>query len=749
MAYDIGTARGVIEMEYNGRGVDQAEEDLTNLEKGGKRAGVSLNQAANAAGAAGLVIAGGLAVAVNAAANFEQRMSAVKAVSGANADEMDRLSAKALQLGKDTAFSATESASAIEELVKAGLSVEDVLNGAADATVALAAAGEVDLPTAAKIASNAMNQFNLNAEDMPRVADLIAGAANASAIDVGEFGESLQQAGAVANLAGVDFEDTATAIALMGNAGIAGSDAGTSLKSMLSRLQPVPKKQKEEMERLGLITKDGSNQFYDAQGNIKSFSEISGVLADSLKGMSKQQKQAALQVLFGSDAIRAAAILANEGSKGFDKMSASLNKVKAADVAATRMDNLTGRMEEMTGSLETVGIAIGTALLPVAEAVVGVVTDLANAFLELDDGTQKWIGIAAAGVAAFLLVFAAVAKVIIFMGRLRMAMIALRATAIPTWLALLGPIALVIAAIAAVVAIIVILWKKSETFRTVVTSVWNAIKTATIATWNAIRGFLTSVFNTIRALVTAAWNRIRSNTQAAWNFIYNVILAPMRAVLAILRGDTQEAFAIMQNAWNMIRNATKAAWNALKAIVMAAIDNVVEDISGLKDRIMGFFSGAKDWLVNAGRDIIQGLIDGIMDMVDDVAGAVGKVTGAIGKFLPGSPVKEGPLKVLNRGYAGKEIVNMMITGIEAMARPLAEAMNDTLTPAAPAGYAAAPGARLAKPKRRGGGGRRKRATLVDGELRLDPSGRAFISGVAIEADDDDDDYDDTLGRMNR
>ena len=176
----------------------------------------------------GAVAAGGFGLAVNAAAGFEQRLSGIKAVSGATEAQMAAISDKALQLGADTKFSASEAAQAIEELVKAGISVDDALNGAADATVNLAAAGEIELPRAAEIAANAMSVFNLQASEMPHVADLIAGAANASAIDVEQFAQSLQQSGAAANLAGLSFDDLSVGIAAMGNAGIKGSDAGVA-----------------------------------------------------------------------------------------------------------------------------------------------------------------------------------------------------------------------------------------------------------------------------------------------------------------------------------------------------------------------------------------------------------------------------------------------------------------------------------------------------------------------------------------
>lgn len=670
MAYDIGTARGVIEMEYNGRGIDQAQSDLQNLEGSGNRANDTLRNVSRTAGGMSIAMAGGLAVAVNSAANFEQRLSAIEAVSGATGAEMDKISDKALQLGKDTAFSATESASAMEELVKAGLTVDEVLNGAADATVALAAAGEIDLPAAATIASNAMNQFNLGAKDMPKVADAIAGAANASAIDVGQFGESLQQVGAVANLAGIDFEDTATAIALMGNAGITGSDAGTSLKSMLMRLQPVTKKQKELMNELGITTKDGANAFYDAQGNTKSLGQISGVLSKSLEGMTKKQKQATLQTLFGSDAIRAAAIMADNGKKGFDKMNKSLGNTTAAEVAATRMDNMKGRLEELKGSLETAGITIGTALIPVVEVLIAFVTRLANWFLGLSDNTQKWVAFGLLAVTMVLGLIAVVGRIIIFMARLRMALAVLRTSMIVTWLAALGPIGLVIAIIAAVIAIIVLLWKKSETFRNIVIGVWEAIKGAAQKAWDAITG-------AIEAALTIAMNKIRE----------------------------------------------------------------------VKDDITGFFSDAGEWLKDAGKAIIQGVIDGITAMMGSLRDKAGEVLGVLGKLLPGSPVKEGPLKVLNRGYAGKQIVQMVIDGIGDMAGPLADAMDGVIT--VPTGYATPSPGSTAKPRRKRAGGDSRRDRIVDGELRLAPDGRAFITGVAVEADDDDDDFDDTLGRMNR
>lgn len=398
-------------------------------------------------GAAGVAAFG---IAVKAASSFETGLSGIQAVSGATTEQMDKIREAALRIGKDTSFSASEAALAFEELIKAGVSVEDALQGGADAAVSLAAAGGVSLPEAAELAATALNSFGLKANELPKVADAVAGAANASAISVGEFRQSLSQVGAVANLTGVSFRDTAVAIAELGNAGIKGSDAGTSLKTFLTNLIPTTDRQAEEFRRLGLQTfevgkamqvlkdngvkplgsdlptlqgqmkklaaeltgtKEGSakaekeylklaastgvlkNQFFDAEGNIKSFAEVQEILKTATAGMTKEQKLASLELLFGSDALRAAAVFADEGAAGFNRLSAEIAKVSAADVAKTRLDNLSGSVEELKGSFETALITIGSIILPFVRKVVDGMTAIVNVFNNLPTGVQTAIGV--------------------------------------------------------------------------------------------------------------------------------------------------------------------------------------------------------------------------------------------------------------------------------------------------------------------------------------------------------------------
>lgn len=477
--YDLGTARGKVEIDADGAttGFGKATKSQNDFVKSNEKASAALTKSGAVMVGAGLGIAAGFGVAINAAATFEERISGIKAVSGATEAELDKIRKKALQLGADTKYSAAESALAMEELVKAGLSVEDVLNGAAEATVNLAAAGEIELPRAAEIAANAMNAFNLAAKDLPHVADLIAGAANASAISVEEFAMAMQQSSAVASLAGLSFDDLAVAIAAMGNAGIKGSDAGTSLKTFLQNLQPVTQKQIDLFKELGIVTADGTNQFYDQAGSLKPLAEVSQVLQDALAGMTDQQKQMALEVMFGSDAIRAAAVISNEGAAGFDALSASMGKVTAADVAATRMDNLKGSIEQLKGSVETMLIIIGQPLAESLRGWVDKLTELINAFSRLDESQRESIVTILQMASAFLTTLGT------------FLLIAGAAVKMKTAFAALGVIFgsvglvvfLVIAVIVALAAALYVLYQRNETFREAVQNAWEWIRTNVIA----------------------------------------------------------------------------------------------------------------------------------------------------------------------------------------------------------------------------------------------------------------------------
>jgi TP901 family phage tail tape measure protein len=340
--------------------------------------------------------------AVRAGMEFEKTMSGVKAVLAPTGAEFEALGQKALQLGADTAFSASEAASAIEMLAKNGLKATDILGGAADATVYLAAATGTDLSNAANIATDAMADFGISASDMTTAINGISGVTVNSKFNIDDYRLALSQAGGVAGSVGVSFQDFNTTIAAISPLFASGSDAGTSLKTMLLRLIPASDKAEAKMRQLGIITETGANQFFTASGAMKDMDQIAGVLQGAFQGLSEQEKNAALATIFGTDAMRAAVGLANVGTAGFNELAAAIGKVDAKQQAAERMNNFAGALEEASGSLETLQIVIASKVLPFLTALVrSAVVPAINAVTEFAAGTSA-AGQAAAAFGAFV-----------------------------------------------------------------------------------------------------------------------------------------------------------------------------------------------------------------------------------------------------------------------------------------------------------------------------------------------------------
>lgn len=335
--------------------------------------------------ATGSIFAGS---ALRKAIDFEAELSTIQALTGANSDEMARMQSLALKMGASTKYSALGAAQGIEELLKAGLTPATVQAGGLEAALNLATAGGLELAEAAEIMSTALNAFQKDGLSAAKAANILAGTANASATSVEELRYSLAQVSAVASGIGLSFEDTNVALGLFANSGIKGSDAGTSLKTMLSNLQPTTKAQIDLFKKLGLVTSSGANAFYDSAGNIKSLEEISGTLHKSLSNLTSQQRMLALETMFGSDAIRAANILYKEGAKGVKKFRSEMSKVTALDVARKKMDNASGAIEQFKGALETLQIAALTPTLPMLK-------NLANAAA---DAVEKYTPTIAAAV---------------------------------------------------------------------------------------------------------------------------------------------------------------------------------------------------------------------------------------------------------------------------------------------------------------------------------------------------------------
>lgn len=368
---NLGSAYGEIQIGTGG-----AEQNVASLADKLRSTGQAMSLALTAP-LVGLAVTGAMA-----AADFEQSLNTMQVVSGATAEQMQALSDTALQLGADTSFSAGEAAQGMLELAKAGMSTDEVL-ASITGTLDLAAASGMGVAQAAEVSANALNTFGLDASEAGRVADLLAAAANASSVEVTDMAQGMTMAGAVFAANKVPIEDLSTAIALLGNNGIKGSDAGTSLKTMLMRLTAPSTEAAGAMMNLGL-------EVYNADGSMRAFEDVVGQLETATAGLSDQQRNQALTTIFGADAIRAANILITEGSASYAEMKDKVTQVGAAqEVADSKLKGLAGAIEYAKGTIESTLIA---AILPFMDGMSGLIrqgADLIGMFTSLPGPVQN------------------------------------------------------------------------------------------------------------------------------------------------------------------------------------------------------------------------------------------------------------------------------------------------------------------------------------------------------------------------
>jgi TP901 family phage tail tape measure protein len=354
----------------------------------------------------GAAVSVGVGLAIKSYAEFDKAMSEVKAATHASAGDMELLRGAAIKAGADTAYSAREAADAITELSKAGVSTKDILSGGLDGALSLAAAGSLEVADAAELAATAMVQFKLKGDQIPHLADLLAAGAGKAQGSVEDLGAALGQSGLIAASTGLSIEETTGGLAAFASAGLLGSDAGTSFKTMLQSLTPNSAAAATEMEKLGIHA-------YDQQGKFIGLSKFAGNLQDSMKGLSDEQRNASMKIIFGSDAVRAANVLYEQGAKGISDWTARVNDSGyAAATAATKQDNLAGDIEKVGGSLDSVFLKSGSganevlrSLAQSADALLGSIGQIPGPLLQTGLGLTATAGGAALVGGAFLTTF--------------------------------------------------------------------------------------------------------------------------------------------------------------------------------------------------------------------------------------------------------------------------------------------------------------------------------------------------------
>ena len=333
--------------------------------------------------AAGLAVAAFGVAAVKMAADFDRQMSTVQANTGATGAQLDQLRAAAIEAGASTVYSATDSADAINDLGKAGMSVTDILTGGLSGALNLAASDGMAVGDAAEYMANALSMFHLKGSQASQVADTLAAGAGKAVGNVSDFGEALNNCGAQANSFGMNVQETTGVLALFAQNGTIGAEAGTQLNSMLMKLAAPSAEASNTMKELGISA-------YDAQHHFVGMANFAGQLQKAEKGLTDEQRNQANATIFGSYAIKAANYLYEAGESGVNKWTKAVSESGyAAEQAAAKNNNLKGDLENLSGSMESLMISVGEgAQGPLRKMVQGLDT-LVDSFAGLPSGVQQ------------------------------------------------------------------------------------------------------------------------------------------------------------------------------------------------------------------------------------------------------------------------------------------------------------------------------------------------------------------------
>lgn len=365
-------------------------------------------------------IIGAAGAALKVGMDFDAQMSKVSAISGATGEDFDALRQKARDLGSSTKFSATEAAEAMEYMAMAGWKTNDVLAGT-EGVMNLAAASGEDLATTSDIVTDAMTAFGLSADQSNHFADVLAAASSNANTNVGMMGETFKYVASVAGGYGYSIEDTAESIGLMANAGIKSSQAGTALRSIMSRLATDAGASSKSLGALGTLTQNLGVQFYNSDGSMREFNDVIKDAREAWQGLNKEEQANYAKKIAGQNAQSGWLALMNASTEDVNKLHTAIDGASdgmgaAAEMAKTMQDNNKGALTILKSGIEEVALSVNDYLAPYARKAIDFVQKLTDKFNGLSKEQKDMIvkiALIAAAVGPVLIV---VGKVIGFVG---------------------------------------------------------------------------------------------------------------------------------------------------------------------------------------------------------------------------------------------------------------------------------------------------------------------------------------------
>lgn len=599
MSVNVGEAIGYLDLDTSGftKGFKSALQELQAF----KNSASSMRDKVTALGSAmtkagstmtksvTLPLVGLGTAAVATTTKFESAMSKVSAISGATGDDLAALTDKAKEMGAKTKFSASESAEAFQYMAMAGWKTEDMLDGI-DGIMNLAAADGLDLATTSDIVTDALTAFGLSASDSAHFADVLAKASSSANTNVSMLGESFKYVAPVAGSLGYSAEDTAIALGLMANAGIKGSQSGTSLRGALTRLiKPT--------DDAAALMEEYSLSLTNSDGSMKSLGEVMSMLRSNLGDLTEAEQAQVAATLFGQEAMSGMLSIINASDKDFQNLT---DQIYGADGAAkqmadTMLDNLSGQLIILKSSLEGAAIAFGELLLPLIKKITSAIQGLVDWVNNLSD-RQKAIIVTIAGVLAVVgPIFIIGGKIVKLIGSVMGVIKVLKpAIAALNAVMLANPIILIITLIAGLIAALVTLYKKNETFRNFVDETWASIKNVVSTVVNALVTFFTETIP----------NALQSAIDWVKNFAHNIAIFFTETIPEKISQLFDWFTRIPENigyalgyALGTIARWIVDAWNSISEGVPKIIESIGEFFSELPGKIWQALLNVIDTLV--------------------------------------------------------------------------------------------------------------------------------------------------------
>jgi TP901 family phage tail tape measure protein len=510
----------------------------------------------------GAALTAPLALATRQFASFDDVLRNTQASTGASASQLDQIRKAALAMSEALGVGPTEAAQGFQELLKAGMSLEQVLGGAGSAAISFAKVGGLAVADAAVVMSDAMNVFKVSGDV---AANTLSAAADASSSSIEGIAQSFSQVSAVAGLANQSIADTAASLAILANAGIKGSDAGTSLKTMLLRLMAPADDAVGALKEIGLSV----DSFRGADGTMKPMVDILRTLSGSLRGMDQAAKDDVFSRIFGSDAIRAAAVMTTAGVDGFDAMRQSMSDaLPVGEKFRTMSGGLSGAASAMLASLQRLAISIGDALAPSLQFLVEGIGHAASTLTTFVKNNQEMV----VGVAKGIATFTAIGAAILGMGA------ALSAVAAAFGL-VLSPIGLIVAGVVGLVV---------------------AVDQAT-GVLGQLAGIASTTFGGIYDALAAgdlelAMEIMWAGVQAALLRGVNAVMTTIDSWVAFLQNTFTYTAAILVSHWESLWSGIVQVLNVNKAIVLGVVDNIVNGIMASFDAMVAAVRKSWNWV---------------------------------------------------------------------------------------------------------------------------------------------------------